>query len=166
MKKVINCLVLLLPLLGKAEVQKILDITAESDRSVLSLMFLDLENQNKVNNLIYQPDADEPKNQTFSTVKLLKDRVAIKEEKGVEVVGIKLKQLNATSYSVTLHYLFKFKLIKRTYKDKLLTAYFSAPDNRYLVQDDESKKLISKLHFISNYNDNGKEVGIAKIETF
>jgi hypothetical protein len=164
MKNVICGLIFLLPILGQADVQKILDITTESDPSTLSVMSIDVGGQSEINDLIYRPNANEDEVKEFPLKKLLKDTVTIKSEKGVEVVGIKLTQINSTSYIVTLHYLYEFKLFKKTYKEKQLHAAFSSPDNRYLIQDPSTKKTVSRLHFISHYNDKGKEVGVERIE--
>ena len=165
MKPVIYCLIIFVPMLSQAAIQKILDITAESDSGIQSVMSIDVGNQNAVANIVYRPNANESELKTFPTQKLLEDTVTIKSEKGVSIVGVKLKQINSTSYIVNLHYLYHFKLLKKTYKDKQLNVAYSSPDNRYLVQDADSKKQISKLHFISHFNDKGKEVGIEKIET-
>ena len=165
MKKIIYCLIFLLPLLGKADVQKILDITSESDADLLSTMSIDVDNLLSITSLIYAPDASKNELKTFPVQKLLKDRLILRAEKGVEVVSIMLKKNNETSFDVNVHYLYKFKLINRTYKDKKLNVSFSTPDNRYLVQDNETKKFISRLHFVTHYNEKGKEVGIEKIET-
>ncbi|MBC7753337.1 MAG: hypothetical protein H7Z71_03800 [Moraxellaceae bacterium] len=165
MKIIIYCAIFLLPILGHSEVQKILDITAESDADLLSYISIDVNGNAAVESLVYQPDAHEKSLEKFSTQQLIDDRVTLKSQKGFEVIGISLKQINPTAYAVTLHYLYKFRLFNRTYKDKQLNVSFSTPDNRYLVQDDETKKMISRLHFVSNYNETGKEVGIEKIET-
>lgn len=165
MKHVICGLIFLLPILGQADVQKILDITSESDPATLSVMSIEVGAQHEILNLVYRPDSKEDELKIFPIKKLLKDTETMKSEKGVEVVGLKLTQINATSYIVTLHYLYEFKLLKKTYQDKQLNAAFSTPDNRYLIQDPVTKKTISRLHFISHYNDKGKEVGIERIET-
>lgn len=165
MKKVIYGLIFLLPILGQADVQKILDITSESDPATLSLMSIDVGSQHEISNLVYQPDSNENDLKEFPLKKLLKDTETMKSEKGVQVVGLMLTQINSTSYIVNLHYLYEFKLLKKTYKDKQLHAAFSSPDNRYLIQDPATKKVINRLHFISHYNDKGKEVGIERIET-
>ncbi len=165
MKKVIYGLIFLLPILGQADVQKILDITSESDPSIVSIMSIEFGGQNEISNLVYHPDSKQDELKTFPLKKLLKDTVTVKSEKGVEIVGVKLTQINPTSYIVTLHCLYEFKLLKKTYKDKQLNATFSAPDNRYIMQDPATKKTITRLHFTSHYNNKGKEVGIETIET-
>lgn len=165
MKAVIYGLIFLLPVLGHAGVQQILDITSESDPSSISIMSIDLGAQNDVKSLLYRPDSNLPEIRTYAIEKLLKDTVTMKSEKSVEIVGVNAKKINATSYIVTLHYLYEFKLFKKTYKDKQLNVAFSTPDNRYLVQDPTTKKIINRLHFVSHYNDKGKEVGIERIET-
>jgi hypothetical protein len=165
MKKVIYGLIFLLPILGRAEVQKILDITSESDPATLSIISIDMGSLHDINNLVYQPDSKETDLKKIPLKKLLKETETVKSEKGVQVVGLMLTQINSTSYIVTLHYLYEFKLLKKTYKDKQLHATFSAPDNRYLMQDPATKKVINRLHFISHYNNKGKEVGIERIET-
>jgi hypothetical protein len=165
MKKAICYIAFLLPMIVNADVQKILEITAESDPGLVAEMSLDVNDANLAKKLIYNPDTDKNELKEYPTEELLKDKVTLKSEKTVEIIGIKLSQIDATSYTVTLRYLYQFKLINKIHKEKQLNAFFSAPDNRYLVQDDETKKYISKLHFISNYNDKGKEVGIDRIET-
>ncbi|MBC7457333.1 MAG: hypothetical protein H7235_03585 [Bdellovibrionaceae bacterium] len=165
MKTVIYGLIFLLPILGQAEVQKILDITSESDPAALSVISLDVDLQHQVIALAYRPDVNKDDLKTFPVKKVITDPVTIKSEKSVEIVGMRVQKISPTSYIVTLHYLYEFKLFNKTYKDKQLNAAYSSPDNRYLVQDPATKKLVTRLHFISHYNTKGKEVGIERIET-
>lgn len=165
MKKLICYIAFLLPVVGHADVQKILDITAESEPGLTAEMLLDVNDANLATKMIYNSDTNTNETKEYTTDELLKDKVTLKSEKTVEIIGIQLNQLSPTSYTVIVHYLYEFKLIKKVRKEKLLNAFFSAPDNRYLVQDDETKKYITRLHFISHFNDKGKEVGIERIES-
>ncbi len=165
MKKVLCYLVLLLPLGALAEVQKILDISAQSDATVSSLISVDLGDQKNVASLIYQPDTATSEIKTFTTNRILQNDVALKTRSGIEIIGLQLRMVSNNNYRVKLHYLYQFKLFGKIYKDKYLNVFYSATESRYLVQDDETKVNISRLHFISHFNDSGIEVGIERIET-
>lgn len=165
LKKVVCYIAFTLPIIGHADIQKILEITAESDPGLVAEMSLHVNTDNLATKMIYNADTRTNEIKEYSTEELLKNKVTLKSEKSVEIIAIQLNQLTETSYTVIVRYLYEFKLINKVYKEKLLSAFYSSPDNRYLVQDDETKKYISKLHFISHYNNKGKEVGIDKIET-
>lgn len=158
-------MILWAPLMGQAAAHKILDITSDGDKTFLSKIDVDMNDKNIATKLNYIPTNESEKLQSYSTENLLKNKITLLSEKGVEIVGLKLQKINATQFVAVLHYLYQFKLFNRIYKDKKIVIYYSTPDNRYLAHDPEIKRTVSRLHFLVNYNDRGKQVGISKIET-
>ena len=165
MKKVIYCVLLLLPILGQAQTQKILDVTSQSMPDEKGEIAIQTDDHNIMTAVSFTSEMIDQKTVRYSAKDLLKDKISVASKSSVDILSVQLSQTEPTRYTVILTYLYKFKLINRVYKTKKFVAFYSAPDNRYLVLDHESQKMISRLHFIVNYNNQGREVGIENIET-
>lgn len=158
-------LALTLPSLSQAKVNKILQITAQSMPSLVSQINIEMTDQGSATSLFYIPDLKNQTERKYPIQNLTTNKVPLLTKSSIPVVSMKLDRINASGYIVNIIYLYQFKLLGSEYRIKKLQAQFSVPDNRYRVIDLNTKKEISRLHFLSHYSSFGQEVGIEKIET-
>lgn len=149
---------------SQAKVEKVLEITTDSDPNLVAEMSIEVSPNGKPNSVHYLPDANENIIKKFSIDQLLTDKVSLLTKTQVSIISVQLNKLSETAYDFNIIYLHQFKLLGSQYKTRRFNASFSAPDNRYIIRDTVSQKMVSKLHLLTNYGSNGKEVGIAKID--
>lgn len=140
-----------------AQTDKILDITTQSDSNI-SEMHINRSEDGFLESLKYE-------DQIYSLEQLTTQKIIHMKTSGIDVVSLFLKNLNSNNYKILITYLYQFKLLGSEYKNKILNAYFSSAENRYIIIDPDNDRNIHRLHFLTNYNSRGKEVGISKIET-
>lgn len=168
MKKVFYAIFLMLATVAttaQAVEDKILEITTDSDPSLLAKMSIEMTHAGLPLAVHYVPDVNENKEMKYSFIEMLKNKVVLLEKTSIPVVTVKLNKLSETTYDFILTYLYKFKLFGSDYRSKRFNASFSAPENRYIIRDVDTQKMISRLHMLTNYGSDGKEVGISKIDT-
>lgn len=166
MKSLIMSIFFLLATAAQAAVDvPLMQIQSEASGDDIAYLGIQVsETSTSIYNLTYQEKA-EGAVRAFSITGLNKDKETIIKQGPVKVVEISANSMSRSSFILTIHYIYEYKLMGSDKREKQLKVEYVSPVDQYQISDVDTQKVINRAFFYVNQK-NGKQVGIAKIETW
>ena len=142
---------------------KMLDIKSDVDGDLTANILIQTKADTTIQNVVYN-NPTKP-TEVWSVSDLNKTKISIVKKSGVAVVELSAETITKNSFVLNIHFLYKYGVFGSDRRVKQLKMFYVAPSNIYQTMDMDTKKIITKVLFVTRVED-GKEKGVDHIETW